>query len=66
MITITDNGTGADLTDKQKEHNSIGIKNAKKRLSVQCGGLLEVSYTENGSRSVITLPKSSKETEAVV
>ena len=66
IITITDNGTGADLTDKQKEHNSIGIKNAKKRLSVQCGGLLEVSYTENGSRSVITLPKSSKETEAVV
>lgn len=66
IITITDNGTGADLTDKQKEHNSIGIENAKKRLSVQCGGTLDVSFTESGSKSVITLPKASKKTEAAV
>ena len=58
VITISDNGTGANLTDKQKEHRSVGIENAKKRLAVQCGGTLGVSIGENGCTAVITLPKA--------
>ena len=58
VITVSDNGTGAKLTDKQKEHRSVGIENAKKRLAVQCGGTLDVNIGENGCTAVITLPKT--------
>ena len=65
-ITITDNGTGADLTDKQKEHYSIGIENAKKRLALQCGGTLKVELTSDGSTAMITIPTASKKAEVSV
>lgn len=58
VITVSDNGTGAKLTDKQKEHRSVGIGNAKKRLAVQCGGTLDVNIGDNGCTAVITLPKT--------
>ncbi len=58
VITVSDNGTGAKLTDKQKEHRSVGIGNARKRLAVQCGGTLDVNMGENGCTAVITLPKT--------
>ena len=66
VITITDNGTGADLTDKQKEHYSIGIENAKKRLALQCGGTLKVELTSDGSTAMITIPTASKKAEVSV
>lgn len=65
-ITITDNGTGADLTDKQKEHYSVGIKNTKKRLALQCGGTLKVDLTPEGSMAVITIPTVPKKAEVSV
>ena len=63
IITITDNGIGADLTDIQKEHYNVGIENARKRLEILCKGTLEVSFTEGGCLAVITLPKASNEAE---
>lgn len=57
-ITVTDNGTGASLTEKQKEHHSVGLENVKKRLAIQCGGTLSSNFSEKGSCSVITLPKN--------
>lgn len=66
VITITDNGTGADLTDKQKEHYSVGIENTKKRLALQCGGTLNVDLTQEGSTAVITIPTVQKKAEVSV
>ena len=59
IITVTDNGIGGFLTDKQNEHRSVGITNVRKRLSVQCGGTLDYIFTDNGSTAVITIPRSS-------
>ena len=56
-ITVTDNGTGASLTTKQKEHKSVGAENVRQRLAIQCKGTLEIETTENGSVSVIVIPK---------
>jgi LytS/YehU family sensor histidine kinase len=57
-ITITDNGIGASLTKKQKEHHSIGIQNVRQRLSLKCGGTLTQNITQhNGAVSVIEIPK---------
>ena len=56
VITVTDNGVGASLTDKQKEHQSVGIENVRKRLGLQFGGTLEVNLSDTGATSVITLP----------
>ena len=60
IITVTDNGTGtnAALTEKQKEHRSVGIENARQRLAFQCGGTLEVDITGNGAKAVITIPNN--------
>jgi len=57
VITVTDNGIGAVLTDKQKEHRSVGIENAKKRLAVQCGGTFDISFSDEGCTAVITIPR---------
>ena len=60
VITVTDNGTGTNvaLTSKQKEHRSVGIENARKRLELQCGGTLEVNITGSGASAVITIPEA--------
>lgn len=55
-IIITDNGTGAALTNKQKEHQSVGIKNVRQRLEILCGGTLDTVLSDNGAESVITIP----------
>ncbi len=56
-ITVSDNGLGASLTDKQKEHKSVGTENVRQRLALQCGGTLDINITENGSVSLIRIPK---------
>ena len=62
IITVTDNGAGtrAALTDKQKQHRSVGIENARQRLKLQCKGTLDVNISENGSKAVIIIPKNSE------
>ncbi|MBR5362381.1 MAG: histidine kinase [Oscillospiraceae bacterium] len=57
-ITVTDNGTGsANLTERQKSHQSIGLNNVENRLAVQCGGSMTVSLSENGAKAVILIPE---------
>ena len=62
IITVTDNGAGknAALTEKQKEHRSVGIENARQRLAMQCGGTLEVEISDSGARAVIVIPKNTE------
>jgi LytS/YehU family sensor histidine kinase len=62
IITVTDNGAGknAALTEKQKQHRSVGIENARQRLELQCGGTLEVEISDSGARSVIIIPKNTE------
>ena len=60
-ITVSDNGIGAALTEKQKEHKSIGTENVRQRLALQCGGSLDINISENGAVSVIIIPKSWQE-----
>ena len=63
IITVTDNGKGAALTDKQKEHKSVGTENVRQRLELLCGGSLTIDITENGAVSIITIPKDRKNRE---
>ena len=56
-ITVADNGIGAAITDKQKQHRNVGLSNARSRIQTQCGGTLTINYGENGTRAVITIPK---------
>lgn len=62
IITVTDNGAGknAALTEKQKQHRSVGIENARQRLELQCSGTLEVEISDSGARSVIIIPKNTE------
>lgn len=57
IITVTDNGTGAALTPKQKEHQSVGIENVRQRLEIQCGGKLSMQLSDKGASTVISIPK---------
>ena len=59
-IIVSDNGIGASLNEKQKEHKSVGTQNVRQRLAILCGGTLDVNISENGTVSVITIPKSWK------
>ncbi len=59
-IIVTDNGKGAALTLKQKEHQSVGTENVKQRLALMCNGTLEIELTSQGARSVITIPASEE------
>ena len=55
-IIITDNGKGASLTSKQKEHQSVGTENVRQRLALMCSGTLDIELTSRGAESVITIP----------
>ena len=63
IITITDNGTGTSLTTHQKEHQSVGMENARQRIELQCGGTFTIDLTDHGSTSIITIPKTSSSQE---
>ena len=57
-ITVTDNDIGtSSLTEQQKSHRSIGLKNAENRLKVQCGGTMSVSFGAEGGKIVILIPE---------
>ena len=57
-ITITDNGIGSgSLTKAQKENHGIGIESTRKRLQVLCGGSLQITSGEDGTKAVILIPK---------
>ncbi len=66
IITVSDNGIGANFTDIQREHYSVGIENTRKRLEILCKGTLEISITEDGCTAAITLPKASTKAEVSI
>ncbi len=57
-ITVTDNGTDSSaLTEAQRQRRGVGIENTRKRLAALCGGSLEYSTGETGTKAVILLPR---------
>ena len=57
-ITVTDNGLASGgLTDAQRERRGVGIENTRQRLSALCGGSLEYTTGENGTKAVILIPR---------
>lgn len=60
-IIVSDNGGGMDtLTKEQRENRGIGIHATSKRLETLCGGSLQISGDENGTKAVILIPKNQK------
>lgn len=60
-ITIADNGSGrGNLTKAQQENHGIGIESTRKRLQVLCGGSLQVTSGEDGTKAVILIPKKER------
>jgi LytS/YehU family sensor histidine kinase len=54
-IIVEDNGTGLGRTDNNEPH--IALKNIRERLSLMCGGSLEIDTRENGgTRVIIRIP----------
>ena len=60
-ITITDNGNGrGNLTKTQKENHGIGIESTRKRLQALCGGSLQITTGEGGTKAVILISKKER------
>jgi len=57
QIVVEDNGIPVSMTEKESQHRSIGIDNARARLAAQCGGTLTVKHTDTGTTAIITVPK---------
>ena len=59
LIRVTDDGTGRNtMTEKQKNRQSVGIKNVRERLKTLCGGELIFESSDAGTTVTITIPKS--------
>ena len=59
LIRVTDEGTGRNtMTEKQKNRQSVGIKNVRERLKTLCGGELIFESSDAGTTVTITIPKS--------
>ncbi len=57
VIMVEDNGIGfGSETPQQAQHRSIGIKNSQDRLSLMCGGDLNIASTGNGTIVRISVP----------
>ena len=56
FIEISDNGAGFDthILDVETQSEHVGIKNTKERLSLMCGGTLEIK-SETGKGTVVTM-----------
>ncbi len=58
IIKVTDDGKGSNhLTDRQKNRQSVGLKNIKERLSSQCGGSIYIDKKEDGTTVTIVVPQ---------
>ena len=55
-ITVSDNGSGSEITEKQRNHRSIGQESVRTRLQTQCGGVISFSGGKDGTTAVITIP----------
>ena len=43
---------------KNSQKKSVGLENVRTRLTIQCGGTLELKKSENGATAIIILPKN--------
>ncbi len=60
QIVVEDNGIGAAVTDKQKSHRSTGIESVKARLAAQCGGSLNITHADNGTKAIFMIPQKGE------
>lgn len=61
-VTVTDNGVDhSGLTQAQRERQGIGIESTRKRLQILCGGSLQLSSDQSGTKAVILIPKKAGE-----
>ncbi|GEM_PF-627426 len=62
VITISDNGTAKNSpTDDVPFHMGVGIENTRKRLSLLCGGTLEMDMQPCGTTVTLNIPKDGKD-----
>ena len=59
-ITVSDNGNGSEITENQRTHRSVGLKNVRTRLQTQCGGEISLTHNKDGSTAIITIPMMHK------
>ncbi len=57
-ISVEDNGVNALGGKKSSSHRSTGIQNVKTRLAAQCGGRLDITQKETGTKAIFMIPKS--------
>ncbi len=58
VIRVSDDGQGDDhSTEKQKNRQSVGLKNVRGRLAAQCGGRLIIDKREDGTTVSVIMPK---------
>ena len=58
VIRVSDDGQGDDhSTEKQKNRQSVGLKNIRGRLQAQCGGRLIIDKREDGTTVSVIMPK---------
>lgn len=57
LITVSDNGNGTvSQTDAQKEHWGIAMDNIKRRLTILCGGKMNMTSSSDGTLVTLTIP----------
>jgi len=58
IITVKDDGVGFDLSRHKDEYLRVGIENVRSRLTVMCGGSLQIDSKPGiGTTAVITIQK---------
>lgn len=58
LVVVADDGAGfTSATEKQKERQSVGIRNVRARLDAQCSGSLEIETSDAGTVVTIRIPK---------
>ena len=58
IIKVTDDGSKPEeLTQREQDRLGIGFENTRQRISLHCGGTLELKTTETGTTAEIKMPK---------
>ena len=56
LIMVSDNGNGTvSQTDAQKEHWGIAMDNIKRRLTILCGGTMNMTSSSDGTLVTLTI-----------
>ena len=58
IIRVTDDGSKPEeLTQREQDRLGIGFENTRQRISLHCGGTLELKTAETGTTAEIKMPK---------